>query len=124
MWAAAVGLAAYSFGEAASRLAGAVGWVFLGVAVVGLVAGGAFLRKHEQRLEDEAERALPGPLDDADCSRRGEYGPGRGPATQSPSGTSSPRPGRWPPDSKRARASSSSLSESQARVQLSSGATW
>jgi membrane protein DedA with SNARE-associated domain len=63
VWAAAVGLAAYVFGEAASRLAGVVGWVFLGVAVVGLVAGGAFLRKHEKRLEDEAERAMPGPID-------------------------------------------------------------
>ncbi len=63
VWAAGVGLAAYSFGEAASRFAGVIGWVFLGVAVVGLVAGGAFLRKHEKRLEDEAERALPGPLD-------------------------------------------------------------
>jgi membrane protein DedA with SNARE-associated domain len=64
VWAAAVGLAAYFFGEAASRFAGVIGWVFLGVAVVGLVAGGAFLRKHEKRLEDEAERAMPGPLDD------------------------------------------------------------
>lgn len=63
VWAAVVGMAAYFFGEAASRFAGVLGWIFLGVAVIALVAGGAFLRKHEKRLEDEAERALPGPID-------------------------------------------------------------
>jgi membrane protein DedA with SNARE-associated domain len=63
VWATAVGLAAYEFGEQASRLAGVIGWVFFGMAAVGLVAGGAFVRRHEKRLEDEAERALPGPID-------------------------------------------------------------
>ncbi len=64
VWATAVGLAAYFSGEEASRLTGAVGWAFLAVTVALLVAAARFLKKHERHLEDEAERALPGPLDE------------------------------------------------------------
>jgi membrane protein DedA with SNARE-associated domain len=64
VWATAVGLGAYFSGEEAARLTGAMGWVFLAAAAVGLAAAIAFIRKHEHRLEDEAERALPGPLDE------------------------------------------------------------
>ncbi len=63
VWAVGVGLIAYIFGREAAHLAGRIGWVFLGAAAVGLVAGVAFVRKHEKRLEDEAERELPGPIE-------------------------------------------------------------
>jgi hypothetical protein len=37
--------------------------VFLVLAVLLIIAGILIVRRNEQRLEDEAERALPGPLD-------------------------------------------------------------
>ena len=64
VWATAIGLGAYYSGEEAGRLTGAVGWVFLAVAAAAVVAAVVFIKKHERRLEDEAERALPGPLDE------------------------------------------------------------
>ncbi len=63
LWATAVGTLAFYFGEAVARIAGAVGWVCLGAAVVVLIVGWRFLKTHEARLLDEAERAIPGPLD-------------------------------------------------------------
>ena len=36
------------------------------VAVIGAIVAARFIRYHEQALEDEAERALPGPLDQAE----------------------------------------------------------
>jgi membrane protein DedA with SNARE-associated domain len=63
VWAAVVGGLAYTFGDAVSRVAGAVGWAALVVVVIAVVAGARFLKRHEQRLLDEAERALPGPLE-------------------------------------------------------------
>jgi membrane protein DedA with SNARE-associated domain len=63
LWAAVVGLLAYTGGEQAARLSGAARWVALGLGVAALVAGVLFVRRHEKRLEDEAERAIPGPLD-------------------------------------------------------------
>lgn len=43
-------------------MVGSVG-ITLGVVVgVIIVAGAAFIRRHEARLEEEAERALPGPI--------------------------------------------------------------
>ena len=64
LWAAGVGLAAYAFGGEAARLTGRMSWIFLVVAAVGAVAGVLFVRKHERRLANEAERELPGPIDE------------------------------------------------------------
>jgi membrane protein DedA with SNARE-associated domain len=64
VWATAVGLGGYFSGKEASRLTGAVGWVFLAVAAAGMVAAVMFIKRHERRLEDEAERALPGPIEE------------------------------------------------------------
>ncbi len=65
VWATLYGLAAYLFGRQVHRLLGGTGLVML-VLASGLVAAAiVFLRRHEQRLEAEAERALPGPLQPA-----------------------------------------------------------
>ena len=62
VWATAYGMAAYVLGEQIERVRGPL-------AVVGLIAGSIavvgffwFVRRHEEALEAEAERALPGPL--------------------------------------------------------------
>jgi membrane protein DedA with SNARE-associated domain len=62
VWATAYGTAAYVLGGQFERVHGPLG-------VVGLIAGGMaaagffwFVRRHEEALEAEAERALPGPL--------------------------------------------------------------
>jgi membrane protein DedA with SNARE-associated domain len=62
-WAAGVSALAFYAGEAASRVAGVVGWSLLAAAVIALVAAAITLRKHERRLLEEAERALPGPIE-------------------------------------------------------------
>ena len=62
-WASLYGFGAYFLGRAIDRLAGPVG-VALGVtAAIAVVVGLVFLRRNEQRLEDLAEAAYPGPLD-------------------------------------------------------------
>lgn len=63
VWASLVAGLAYTFGDAVARVAGAVGWTALAVAVLAVLAGVRFLKRHERRLLDEAERAIPGPLD-------------------------------------------------------------
>ncbi|HZM93645.1 MAG TPA: DedA family protein [Vicinamibacterales bacterium] len=63
VWAVAYGLGAYAFGEtlasALSRLGIVLGIAATAAVVVLLVAA----RRFERRLEDTAERALPGPLE-------------------------------------------------------------
>ena len=62
VWSGLYGGGAYLLGHEAHRILGPAG-AALGVAAVVLVAVGfVFVRRHESRLEDEAERALPGPL--------------------------------------------------------------
>lgn len=63
VWATLYGVGAYVLGEQAHRVAGTAGKAFLALAAVAIVAGLLFLRKNEARLEQEAERAMPGPLD-------------------------------------------------------------
>jgi membrane protein DedA with SNARE-associated domain len=63
LWATLFGVGGYVLGNNVHRIAGPIGYVALAVAVVALIAGFIFLRRNEKRLEDEAERALPGPLD-------------------------------------------------------------
>ena len=70
MWATLYGLAGYFLGDNVHRLTGPVGIVAIVLAVVIIIAFLLFLRRNEHRLEDEAERALPGSLD--------EYQPGGG----------------------------------------------
>jgi hypothetical protein len=56
------GVAAYLLGKEVERLAGPVALVLGGVVVIGLIAAGMFVARHEEGLIAEAERALPGPI--------------------------------------------------------------
>jgi membrane protein DedA with SNARE-associated domain len=62
IWAAIFGSGGYLLGKAFESYARPVGFAALAVAVVAFLLGGRFIRHHEQALEEEAERALPGPL--------------------------------------------------------------
>jgi membrane protein DedA with SNARE-associated domain len=64
IWATVVGIVAYNFGAEASRVTGPVGWALLAVAIVAVAVAVSFIKKHERQLEDAAERALPGPIDE------------------------------------------------------------
>ena len=63
VWSSAYGFGAYALGTQIHRLAGPVGIALGAVALVLIVCGFVFLRRHEHELEDEAERALPGPIE-------------------------------------------------------------
>ena len=63
VWATLYGLGGYFLGDNIHRLVGPVSVVFLALAVLLIMAGIVIVRRNEERLEDEAERALPGPLD-------------------------------------------------------------
>jgi len=62
VWASLYGLGAYLLGKEIHRVAGPIGLALGAVAVIAIVACFVFLRRNETRLEDEAERALPGPV--------------------------------------------------------------
>ena len=63
VWATLYGLGGYFLGNNIHLLVGPLGIVFLALTVLLIIAGFVLVRRNEQRLEDEAERALPGPLD-------------------------------------------------------------
>ena len=62
VWAGAYGFGAYYLGKAIHGVIGPVGAVLGVIAIVAIIAGFIFLRRNEKRLEDEAEKALPGPI--------------------------------------------------------------
>ncbi|HLH11973.1 MAG TPA: DedA family protein [Methylovirgula sp.] len=61
-WAVIFGTLGYLFGASAHKIAGPFRIVMIAVALVGLFVGWRFYRTHEARLEQEAQEALPGPL--------------------------------------------------------------
>lgn len=63
IWATIYGVGSYVLGNNIHRFTGPVGIAFVVVAALILIAGFIFLQRNEHRLEDEAEKALPGPLD-------------------------------------------------------------
>ena len=63
VWATLYGLGGYVLGDNVHRLVGPVGIVTVVLAVLLIIAGILIVRRNERRLEDEAERALPGPLE-------------------------------------------------------------
>ncbi len=63
LWATLYGAGGYLLGQSAQTLKGPVGIATAVLAVLVLIISGLILRRHERRLADEAERALPGPLD-------------------------------------------------------------
>ena len=58
VWATMFGLGGYALGETFHKIAGPFGVVMLALAVAALVVGWRFYRRHEERLLDEAERAM------------------------------------------------------------------
>jgi membrane protein DedA with SNARE-associated domain len=62
VWAAIFGTGGYLLGRAFEYYARPVALAALVAAVIGALAAARFIRYHEQALEEEAERALPGPL--------------------------------------------------------------
>jgi membrane protein DedA with SNARE-associated domain len=63
VWAAVYGFGAYGLGEEVQRFIGPLGLALGGIAVVAIIVGAIFIRRHEQWLEAEAEKALPGPIE-------------------------------------------------------------
>jgi membrane protein DedA with SNARE-associated domain len=62
VWATIFGLGGFWLGRAFEHYARPVALAALIAAVIGAVFAARFIRYHEQALEDEAERAFPGPL--------------------------------------------------------------
>ena len=63
LWAATFGFGGYFFGKLLFQLHGAVAGVVFAVALIGFFGIGYLIHRYEQRLIEEAERALPGPLE-------------------------------------------------------------
>jgi membrane protein DedA with SNARE-associated domain len=62
VWASIFGAGGFWLGRAFEHYARPVGVAALIAAVIGSVFAARFIRYHEQALEEEAERAIPGPL--------------------------------------------------------------
>lgn len=62
IWALGYGVGAYVLGQQLNRVSRPFEIVAAALAVVAIIAFAIFLRRNERRLEDEAELALPGPL--------------------------------------------------------------
>jgi membrane protein DedA with SNARE-associated domain len=71
VWATLYGLGGYLLGNNVHRLTGPIGAVALVLAVLIIIAFLVFLRRNEHRLEEEAERAMPGPLSASEPRGRG-----------------------------------------------------
>lgn len=61
-WAALFGWAGFTFGEKIETVTTSLAVLSVTVAVAGFLCGMWFIRRHEQSLEAQAERAHPGPL--------------------------------------------------------------
>jgi membrane protein DedA with SNARE-associated domain len=62
VWTTLYGGAAYYFGDQIHLLKRSTGLTVIGVTLAAIVIGLILLRRYESYLEDQAERALPGPL--------------------------------------------------------------
>ena len=62
IWATVIGMAAFTLGRGIQNIEGPLGIAGIALAVVALVTGAVFLKRHEAELQVEAERALPGPV--------------------------------------------------------------
>jgi membrane protein DedA with SNARE-associated domain len=69
IWSSIFGFGGYVLGFSVHRISGPIGLGLLILALVAVVGGFVFLRRHEQALLAEAERALPGSLRDPPARR-------------------------------------------------------
>lgn len=63
LWSTLYGTAAYFLGSQIERFSAPLGIVFAVIAVTVIVIGAVLIRREEHRLEAEAEREFPGPLE-------------------------------------------------------------
>ena len=63
VWATLYGLGGYLLGEQIHRLTGPVGAITIVLAVLFVIAFAIFLWRNERQLEERAEKALPGPIE-------------------------------------------------------------
>jgi membrane protein DedA with SNARE-associated domain len=63
IWATVYGLGGYFLGDNVHRLTGPIGPITFALGLLITIASLIFVRRNERRLEEEAEYALPGPLD-------------------------------------------------------------
>ena len=63
IWATLYGLGGYFLGEEIHRLTGHVGIVTIVLAVLIIIASLIFVRRQEKQLEEKAEKAFPGPIE-------------------------------------------------------------
>ena len=63
LWAAIYTFAAYLAGNALQQASGIIDWVFIGVAVVAIVAVIMWIRRQTSKLAAQAEAAYPSPLE-------------------------------------------------------------
>ena len=61
-WAAAFGFGSYLLGEKVRSISGPAGFAMILIAVTAILAGTVYLRRHEEELQQQAEKAFPGPL--------------------------------------------------------------
>ena len=73
MWSVSYGYAAYALGRQFERLQGPVVIVIARAHRRGFIVGGIFINRHEAQLLAEAERAMPGPLQDAVVTAAGRF---------------------------------------------------
>lgn len=72
VWASVYGFAAYYLGKEIHHLIGPVGIALAAIALGLIVTGVVFLHRNEQRLEAEAERAIPGEIGAKRCGQRAD----------------------------------------------------
>jgi membrane protein DedA with SNARE-associated domain len=63
-WAAAFGYGAYLLGEEVRSISGPLALAMVSIAVIAIIAGILYVRRHGEELERRAEQAFPGPLRD------------------------------------------------------------
>ena len=63
VWATLYGLGGYFLGDNIHRLTGTIGIIAIVLAAIVIIGFLLFLRRNEHRLEEEAEKVFPGPLE-------------------------------------------------------------
>lgn len=62
LWSALFGFGAYFLGTLIFKMAGVLTWIAVPAAVIAFIAGGYLIKRYEAKLQAEADRAMPGPL--------------------------------------------------------------